>query len=75
VLADGRQFGNHRVWHGYDGAQIEDCNEPITRGLKYAVVAHNTKTKPEAFPYKKRHVQAETDTVEVRPSEEKGQLI
>ena len=75
VLADGRQFGDHRVWHGYGGAQIEHWNEPITRGLKYAVVAHNTKTKPEAFPYRKRHVKAETQAIEVRPIEEERNLL
>ena len=54
VLADGRRFSDRRVWHGYDGSRIEHWNEPITSGLKYAVVAHNTKTKPEAFPYRKK---------------------
>ena len=73
VLADGRRFNGHRVWHGYDGAEIEHWNKPITRDLKYAVVAHNSKMKPLAFPYnKKRHVETEAQAVEVRPPEEEG---
>ena len=49
VLADGRRFSKRRVWHGYDGAQIEHWNEPITGGLGYAVVAHN-KEEARSFP-------------------------
>ncbi len=54
VLADGNRFSGRREWFGYDGAQIEHWNTPITSGIKYAVVAHNTRNKPEAFPYKKK---------------------
>ena len=76
VLADGRRFNEKRVWYGYDGAQIEHWNSPIKGGLKFAVVAHNTKTKPEAFPYrKKKHAQAEAQAVELRSSEKEGQLL
>ena len=53
VLADGRQFSRRREWFRYDGAQTEHWNTPITSGEKIAVVAHNTHTKPEAFPYRK----------------------
>ena len=63
-------------WHGYDGSRIEHWNEQITSGLKYAVVAHNTKTKPEAFPYrKKKHVETETEAFELRSSEEERKFI
>ena len=74
MLADGRRFSDRRVWHGYDGAQIEHWNEPITRGVKYAVVAHNTKTKPEAFPYRKTKREDGRDTAEAAAPEAQAEL-
>ena len=60
VRADGRHFSGRLEWFGYDGAQTEHWNTSITSGEKVAVVAHNTHTKPEAFPYgKKKHVAPE----------------
>ena len=76
VLEDGRCFDRTREWFGYDGSAILHWNTPIASGVKYAIVAHNTKTKPEAFPYRKgrksKDVAQECAPARDRPLQEEG---